>query len=1316
MTNQICDILEMSQTEFVMTTLNMEKEELQKSLDQSKQLLVANDDSKQLKEELVQKTQLLDEISSEKMELETSMEELDAQHQEAMNQVIAIRNDLFGKVENLQTKVQELDEIGDKLTEQIKSQKSQIKDLTEANDELTEKAESQQSQIQDLIKTRDQMIENDQSHEVQELAEARDCLQKEVQSLETQVKEANESRDCLQAQLDREQKEWSMNRTNEEKNMNELKIEINQADQKITDLEKNVTMLQKENGEQNELLKSFGDKDHELQEISDERDQLVHQLEDKNKSILSLERKIEEKQENITAIEEKYNYVNEQLQQGSEAEASGFLQKISDLQSILSEKEQTIHSLKSQSHDLTLEKDKLEAVVNKLKEEREINDKKLNEMKDKLSNGAMTINNLHMDIKEMKENLSDADVKLNDKSQNIKHLRKENESFKQTLKEITNENDSLKQSLESLKNDSQELTLSDDIIKLKSSLETKTNEVMTLSEKCSHLTGVDQDFSDYKLQTIKQLTDLNKTLDKNQEEISNYKEKISLLQLELEEYKEEITIQKVELEEKVKDLVTENFSLENNVKHLQETLDEKIHYYKNNIKELESGCDLNDTISEENTNLIKLNIEKDTVITNLNDEIKNMKTLLSENEKLTENSSVDFVAKVQTISDLKQDVSDLSAENEHCQSKIHQQIAVIEELQNAKEKLQVDIQNLTSKLESVAAEYTDAVETISTLQNEIGKYQSTIEDQKSGIILLNDKCQGHLQTLKDNESQITNQEGMLAIFRHASVEKDQHIDLLNKRIKRAVSLMAVDQQQSLDMDDVQPDYSLPAIEYPEKGSLEQVEKQQEVCEEMVKVSANKQESGRDFDETESRDVISDMESLRSLIEQKDDVINELQCNNSSLLKMLETKSVSSSDKTVVDIHRLENEVRNLKIEREQIMAVMNEKSREASSLKSEVHRLMNTVAAEKSAIDKLQKDMIQSPGSGDQGDMQKQALQNLSRLVRDKDLEIEALKQKNETLLVVLQDSSSNGTEISTLMQDKENLVKQLKVFQDERDQMVTFVNQKHEESLKYHQEVQRLTQYINTETDKHNRTQQDYASLVPQFEDKKQALLKTQNELINYKQKYTELEVKYGEMVQKVSTSDTVDIGSYNTQAQELKHSQEKLKELNESLQETEQKVTLLHQQNVEYEEEILRRDAELSGMKKQVDTLTFQLQGAEGELSDLKQEHSLSEKETSEQMLYIQMMKETNNRLTLELQDREFEIKTLSEKSQTLTSIVDGQKDEEGQLNKLLKENESVMAQVKELQQERHQTIMALKQRQIETQELQREVSISLIVLDII
>jgi len=36
-------------------------------------------------------------------------------------------------------------------------------------------------------------------------------------------------------------------------------------------------------------------------------------------------------------------------------------------------------------------------------------------------------------------------------------------------------------------------------------------------------------------------------------------------------------------------------------------------------------------------------------------------------------------------------------------------------------------------------------------------------------------------------------------------------------------------------------------------------------------------------------------------------------------------------------------------------------------------------------------------------DMQREALQTLSRLVRDKDLEIQALTQKNHTLLQVLQ-------------------------------------------------------------------------------------------------------------------------------------------------------------------------------------------------------------------------------------------------------------------------------------------------------------------------
>ena len=50
-----------------------------------------------------------------------------------------------------------------------------------------------------------------------------------------------------------------------------------------------------------------------------------------------------------------------------------------------------------------------------------------------------------------------------------------------------------------------------------------------------------------------------------------------------------------------------------------------------------------------------------------------------------------------------------------------------------------------------------------------------------------------------------------------------------------------------------------------------------------------------------------------------------------------------------------------------------------------------------------------SEDSNDTGHMQKEAIQKHSNITRDKDVEIDALKQKNVTLLTIIQDSSQNG-------------------------------------------------------------------------------------------------------------------------------------------------------------------------------------------------------------------------------------------------------------------------------------------------------------------
>ena len=106
------------------------------------------------------------------------------------------------------------------------------------------------------------------------------------------------------------------------------------------------------------------------------------------------------------------------------------------------------------------------------------------------------------------------------------------------------------------------------------------------------------------------------------------------------------------------------------------------------------------------------------------------------------------------------------------------------------------------------------------------------------------------------------------------------------------------------------------------------------------------------------------------------------------------------------------------------LQVLNDKTRECSQLKGDVHKLMSVVSAEKSALSKLQHDNQQlrtqqqqqqqqvtsAPAAAatagednaeDGADMQRQAVKKLSHIIRDKELEIESLNMKNETLLQV---------------------------------------------------------------------------------------------------------------------------------------------------------------------------------------------------------------------------------------------------------------------------------------------------------------------------
>ena len=534
--------------------------------------------------------------------------------------------------------------------------------------------------------------------------------------------------------------------------------------------------------------------------------------------------------------------------------------------------------------------------------------------------------------------------------------------------------------------------------------------------------------------------------------------------------------------------------------------------------------------------------------------------------------------------------------------------------------------------------------------------------------------------------------------------------------------------------------------------------------------------GKNVADNEKHENYEELEGLRKIVEQKDKVIGEIKESHASLLKMLEEKSLAQcGSKTLIEVHRLDNEVRALRMEKEQMMSILNERTREGSQLKAEVHRLMNVISAERAALTKLQKDnseirkemsggtvlsSVGSPQPSTASEMGKEAVKKLSQIIRDKDVEIEALRQRNGTLLQVLQDGDPSGNQIAVMVQEKENLSHQVVLFQSEREQIIAALSAKHQESLAYHGEIQRLHGVLAEEQKRRDELDAEYSLLAQQYEEKKQLLLNSQNELLTYKQKLKEVDGMYKEELQKqanvskriqssrnkLETANDIvsnDNGDANqsqgndnklvAQLEEMKsvlasheeaffekdriievkeaqiRAYEKtLKEKDIVLAEKEKTIVQLNANLFKSEEVLRSKDGDLMMMKKQSENLSFQLQGYQTELNDLRLERQqLSERNVAIQQ-EIGFVREANNKLSLSINDRDFELKALKEKTATLTKLLSEQPGdtEKGETDKLMRETEEMHQQMRALRQDRDQFAAAIQLQQVENRELLNQV----------
>ncbi|XP_071500706.1 uncharacterized protein [Diadema antillarum] len=334
--------------------------------------------------------------------------------------------------------------------------------------------------------------------------------------------------------------------------------------------------------------------------------------------------------------------------------------------------------------------------------------------------------------------------------------------------------------------------------------------------------------------------------------------------------------------------------------------------------------------------------------------------------------------------------------------------------------------------------------------------------------------------------------------------------------------------------------------------------------------------------------ISDNEKhYEKIIQEREKEIGMLQHERQVLLSSLNEKSTSAMGNSVlVDLHRNQMKVKTLESERHQMMSILNEKTREASNLKNEVHKLLKVISAQKSALEKAQEDVkeLQRSSKGPRDDMQKEALQNLSRIIQDKDLEIEALKQKNNSLLEVLQsEAPSNSSQISGVLSESEKLQKENTVLKEERDQLVVSIHQKHQESLAYYEEVQRLVGVINNETQKHTALQTEHDVLTSQaeaqskslnqsmadLEETNKAKMSVEKELDETKQALSEVE----EQLQELSSLRT-DLLNKSSQLEEISASRDSsLAQKDSEIAELQRTIDELHRRSEPVVEEVIVR-----------------------------------------------------------------------------------------------------------------------------------------------
>lgn len=827
------------------------------------------------------------------------------------------------------------------------------------------------------------------------------------------------------------------------------------------------------------------------------------------------------------------------LRRNLEAKEQELNQSITEKEILIAELEELDKQNQEATKHMILIKDQLskqqnegDNIISKLK--KDLNDEKtrvhqleddkmnitreLDVQKEKLIQSELVLNDLHLSKQKLEDKVDDLVEQLNKSHTQNLSIQKENfelqEHIKQKEEELSRVRDELTQSL----NQHSDSNFKDNLLKEREA------EVRNLKQNLSEIERLNENLKEVAFDLKVENEKLNLACEDVRHQLEESLAGNSLIAVGKNAIVEALKLEKEQLEAEL--CQAEKRLLEEASKY-EQTIEELSHARHSSTSALQL----------DHERLIKLNQEKDFEIAELKKNIEQMATDHKETKKILSSSLEEQKQLTQLVNEkeifiekLKERSSELQEElNKYTQALRKNEILrqTIEEKDRSLGSMKEENSHLKEELERLREQQSRAapvaepktLDSITELESEINQlniikdnleeeikhHQKIIEDQNQSKIQL-------LQSLQEQKKEMDEfryqHEQMNTTHTQLFLEKDEQIKNLQKTIEQIKTQLHEErpdvQTENSDIFQETKVQGLNIENGSEKHDLSKAETERLVKGIKERELEIKLLNEKNISLTKQIDQLSKDEvgKLTQIIQQKDLEIQALHAR-------------ISSTSYPQDVVYLQQQLQAYAMEREQVLAVLSEKTRENSHLKTEYHKMMDIVAAKEAALNKLQDEnkklFTRFESSGQ--DMFKETIQNLSRIIREKDIEIDALSQKCQTLLTVLQASNSgnevggvNSNQFEELLQERDKLKQQVKKMEEWKQQVMTTVQNMQHESAQLQEELHQLQAQVLVDSNNSSKLQVDYTGLIQSYE-------QNETKLKNFGQELAQVQHSIGQL-----------------------------------------------------------------------------------------------------------------------------------------------------------------------------------------------------------